>query len=272
MQSAHHPILIHHIMKTAGTSFIHYLEAAFPAEQIVARLGHAEELKEQAERVQTMTLEDKEKIRVIFGHHASNMRTLFPDTRQGAFFRHPIRRIISHYHFEYEHADAYGISRDMRPLPEEVGEKRFFERVLEMSQEKGGRNANFQTMTLASYLGEPPGSITESAIPGYLEKLSFIGIQEHFCLSAFMLHKLYAFPLIPMPMANHSKKSAMIDYWPQWFIDRCTQHFYLDFLLYKLACNRFDDQYHYVMDSSAQASLEWLQYKNENELEKRNSK
>ncbi len=76
-------LLIHHVQKTAGTAFIHYLEAAFPPEHIIARLGNSQEASIQIERVNAMTAEEREKIKVIFGHSAHEIRPYFSGALQG---------------------------------------------------------------------------------------------------------------------------------------------------------------------------------------------
>ncbi len=158
------------------------------------------------------------------------------------------------------HAEELNIAKEKRPLLGEVTERTFLEHVLEMSQEAGGHNGNLQARSLACYLGEKSEGIRELDIPRYVGQLHFVGLQEHFDLSIFLLHRLRGFPLLPTELVNDYRHGPRIEYLPEWFVRKCEAYFYLDFLLYRLAARRFDEQHEYVMQTFPQAAHEWREY------------
>ena len=248
------PLLIYHIPKTAGTSFIHYLEKILPESQIISRISNDEELNNQVKRVCSISRKEKDQIKLIFGHRSFDIYNHFNDARLGCVFRNPIQRAISHYYFHNQaiydgmpmRTGKGFIAAKKRPELAEVGERRFLELLIEFSEEKSGYDGrgsisgNFQAMSLVN-------------------RLDFVGITENMKLTVFLLNKIYNFPLGDITIEN--KQSYIIpDYFPSWFVERCNECFKLDLYLYQLVLKKFDKQYIDVMNNNQDNYNQWYEF------------
>jgi hypothetical protein len=250
------PLFIYHIPKTAGTSFINYIENNIPFDERVLSINDDQFIIE-SNRLKTLSKIKLKKIKTIFGHNASGIESIIPEHFKASIFRHPFDRSISHYFF---HNSVHSIKQfDLK----EVGEYKFYKQIMDtMKSIKGydgnaSYDANFQSQCLAYFLNHNPLELNKNKIKSIFESLSFVIISEYLNLSIFMLHKLYDFPLVPAPYENKGKYFT-----PNYFVESLNKQSYqdldLDYYLYSLAIEKFNKQYNDVVVNNEKNYSEWL--------------
>lgn len=211
-----------HIFKTAGTTFHSaYLPAAFRSEERFVVRGYltanAEDLKSLAE----LAPEEKQKLKMIAGHHTGWLRPSFPHAKYFTLIRNPIDRAISAYlHAKYfQDADSL-IGKHMREknigLSDFVAEN-FFSKIVEKHIRDQGisvpgmmendmfarKYANFVSLhnrQAETLLGPVASSVELSDSDSIREvirsRFLVIGYSEKFELFLFFLHRSEGFPLV----------------------------------------------------------------------------
>jgi hypothetical protein len=258
-------IMMHHIPKCAGTSLLRYFETHFLEEERITRCSTATEAAESLDRLDSSSSSQRRKLKLVHGHRVFELKSRFQPKAEACFFRHPLSRAISHYHFHNQAFDPGQtvpsvkgpIIHQIRKPLEELGERKFLYSLLEMIEERGGysatgiANPNYMAMTLGLFMGFDPKSIDQDQIDKCVEKLSFIGITEHAEISIFLMHKIFKTPLGTLTRENFQNYFST-KYFSKWFMDEIESHMNLDFYLYKSACKRFDNQWAEIKESESQ--------------------
>lgn len=254
------PLLFLHILKTGGTSFWHYVDMGFNNDAAITGLSQEEDAQRQIERVKALTPEERDHIKVVFGHMAGMLKDLFPNGAFITIVRAPFERAISQYFYERKEAQALGLKKSERPLPSEVSADELWDTILKWGTNKNGGNFNLQTRTIAHFLDQDPSKVAIDQVPELVDQFEFMGIQENFSFSIFLLHELYGLPLLPVRLINAGMNGRR-QYFPKWFVDEVNRLSRLDSRLYSLAHQRFDERASEVLGNSPDKFAKWDEYR-----------
>lgn len=246
------PVIIHHVQKTAGTAFKHAIKKSFSADEVLVDLGDADEENHAHEKIKRDP-ESLKPIKIIFGHHAFHFSKYFSDPDHGIMIRHPIRRLISHYQWHRGLVDNEVIQGSPLPDPKTLSLRAFSKNLLDFAYSlaffaNGASipNPNFMALTLHKCLNHKYETPTSSQNYENIRHLHYVGMQEHFDLSIFLLINRTAgvdlcHTFVKQNRYNQTENVTNFDFLPKWFHDELKAHLKLDFEIFNGAYEIFDE-------------------------------
>lgn len=250
-------ILHLHIQKTGGDSFRNYLNKNLNPAECITELGNFEQAEVALQTLNSMTDEQRQSLKIIFGHQVKLTKSLFPDADYITVFRDPFYRVMSQYYYERRNIAELGFEEGSRPLPSETSPESFWKYVLDW-----GSRGNFQlqSRTAADFFDLDIKSLTADDMPQLVDRFVLTGVLEKYPMFIFLMHKIYGFPLSHAPMVNYSI-GTQHQYYPDWFINEVYKLSPMETQLYKAASEKLDRVAESVFRTSDVVWKQWEDYR-----------
>lgn len=256
------PVIFLHILKTAGTAFRSFLEGSLPADQVLIDLGDHAQAAAAREWFDTASAEQRQKIRVVFGHLSEVFRDLYPEADYATVVRDPVRRALSQYVYEHFNASELGLDVEGRPMLGDLTRSEFWDLFLAWGTSYRAGNFNLQARTMAVFLGIEPDELTPSDVPDMVDRFGIVGVQDQFALFVFLFCRILGIPPRPVPVV-YSFATGMEHYVPQWVSDEILRAGNLDAALYRAVHDRFDRSVAWLFAMDPKAENDWDSYRRE---------
>src|SRR5579875_2500135 len=235
-------LVFEHIPKTAGTTFIECLEAAFPAEERFIVSNKPGEYERDFEQLMRMPKSERRKLRVIAGHFLEMFRLVEPEARYISIVRDPIQRVISEYRHFLDDPNTNPWAR-----------KQFGDHISlqDYAYHASEPNRLAKILLSANYEG-----LTDAEIKKRLhERFHVIGLTEDFISFVMYLHLTEDMPLCLFNDKNVRRHHHTVEL-KKADIEAIQQRNSLDIRLYEIIRDDFSARYGRLMTPEIQALAE----------------
>lgn len=235
-------LVFEHIPKTAGTTFIECLEAAFPAEERFIVSNEPGEYERDFERLMRMPKSERRKLRVVAGHFLEMFRLVEPEARYISIVRDPIQRVISEYRHFLDDPNTNPWAR-----------KQFGDHISlqDYAYHASEPNRLAKILLSANYEG-----LTDAEIKKRLhERFHVIGLTEDFISFVMYLHLTEDMPLCLFNDKNVRRHHHTVEL-KKADIEAIQQRNSLDIRLYEIIRDDFSARYGRLMTPEIQALAE----------------
>lgn len=239
-----------HIFKTAGTTFVAYLTAAFSPSEIFVVNGFRDENERDLQCLAALPEEQKAQFKVIAGHNAGRLRSCFPDAKFLTLVRDPVDRAVSGYLHAKHHGDAWEsvghliAERDMG-IAEFIREDVFAREYAPFHSFH-----DWQAKTVLEAFTAPPADGDIAAIAK--SRFRVIGVTDQFEKFLMCLHLAEGFPLAMFHnrLVRKERQEFQLDAEGLAAIE---QNSHMDRLVYEVVRREFDLALLKVWDSDAES-------------------
>lgn len=225
------PIVFVHIPKTGGMTFYSMIREIYkPAE-----LHKINPAAESVERYKSLSQAIKDKLKVIYGHMDYGLRDLLPPgSSYITLMRHPVERVISHYH--------YVRRTENDPLRELALRSSLYDWVARCNLEEmdNGQTRRLSGMAGGMKFGECSREVLAQAKTNVAKDFALVGMTERYDEAYVLMSKMFGWPIKNYSSVNVAKWKPEMSEIPARTLRLIEKFNALDIELYDHATRLFD--------------------------------
>lgn len=227
------PIVFIHVPKTGGMTFYSMIREIYkPAE-----LHKINPAAESVEKYRNLSPAMKDRLKVIYGHMDYGLRDLLPPgSSYITLMRHPVERVISHYH--------YVRRTENDPLRELALRSSLYDWVARCNLEEmdNGQTRRLSGMAQGAGFGECSTEMLIQARSNIARNFALTGITGRYDETYLLMSKMFGWPIKNYPSINVAKRKPEKTEIPAKTLRMIEKFNALDMELYDYALRLFDEK------------------------------